>query len=319
MTPLYVLLAGTAAPLLLHWVAGRSPAQHWPNALRWGLAAMFVVTGTSHFVGLRDDLIAIVPPALPAPALLVTLTGVLELAGAAGLLWRLSASSSAAALTALLVALFPANIYAALSDIELGGEPATALPLRAVLQALYVAVAMTVWFTHRHGSATLRFIRSPRRPHAVVALPDVIGPTGGQASPGIVLISRLELQHLRDVPGFLRASLQLRRDFPKAGGAIWLRLAASPTSRTFWTWSAWTDEGALTDYTRSRAHRDVMAAYRARLHDTRFETLRPGDTALPGDWGDVRPMVASRTDDERAQAAATNEDHTSQVVHGSSV
>ena len=49
---------------------------------------MFVMTGVAHFVNpLRRDMIAIVPPRLPAPALLVTITGVLELLGAVGLLY----------------------------------------------------------------------------------------------------------------------------------------------------------------------------------------------------------------------------------------
>ena len=48
---------------------------------------MFVLTGIAHFAPpMRRDLIAIVPPRLPAPGLLVTVTGVLELLGAVGLL-----------------------------------------------------------------------------------------------------------------------------------------------------------------------------------------------------------------------------------------
>jgi uncharacterized membrane protein len=47
---------------------------------------MFTLTGMAHFVGMRAELIDMVPPALPNPGLLVTVTGALELAGAAGLL-----------------------------------------------------------------------------------------------------------------------------------------------------------------------------------------------------------------------------------------
>jgi uncharacterized membrane protein len=146
---LYVLLASTAAFLVLGALIGRSPARYWPTALRLGLAAMFVLTGVSHFVGLRDDLIAMVPPALPAPALLVTVTGVLELAGAAALLSPRTAAWSAAGLGALLVAMFPANVYAAVSGVQIAGEPATALPLRTGMQVLYVAAVAAVWVTHR--------------------------------------------------------------------------------------------------------------------------------------------------------------------------
>src|SRR5690606_41663385 len=85
MAPLLFLIAGTLGTL----AAGRLGVRRlrpWPVPLRAGLALMFTVTGIAHFVGKRQDLIEMVPPALPAPALLVTVTGVLELAGAAALL-----------------------------------------------------------------------------------------------------------------------------------------------------------------------------------------------------------------------------------------
>ena len=85
---------------------------------------MFVLTGMSHFVVMREDLISMVPLALPEPGLLVTPTGVLELAGAVGLLWRRIAPLAAAAwLTALLVVMFPANVYAAMAGLTLSVLP----------------------------------------------------------------------------------------------------------------------------------------------------------------------------------------------------
>src|SRR5260370_1389874 len=62
---------------------------------------------------LRGSLIAIVPPRLPAPGLLVSFTGVLELFGAAGLLVPATRMAAAVCLLLLLLAMFPANIYAA--------------------------------------------------------------------------------------------------------------------------------------------------------------------------------------------------------------
>ncbi|MGY1722868.1 DoxX family protein [Blastococcus sp. SYSU DS0533] len=167
MASLYVLLGATAGLLVLDAMTGRSLAVSWPTALRRGLAAMFVLTGASHFVGLREDLIEMVPPALPAPDLLVTLTGVLELVGAAGLLWRPFAAWSAAGLAALLVAMFPANVYAAVSDVQIAGEPATALPLRTGMQVLYVVAAGAVWATHRRRDAAVRAGRSWHPPEEV--------------------------------------------------------------------------------------------------------------------------------------------------------
>jgi uncharacterized membrane protein len=75
---------------------------------------MFVMTGIAHFVpAMRRDMIAIVPPRLPAPGLLVTITGVLELLGAAGLLYPPTRVAAAVCLFVLMLVMFPANVYAA--------------------------------------------------------------------------------------------------------------------------------------------------------------------------------------------------------------
>jgi uncharacterized membrane protein YphA (DoxX/SURF4 family) len=87
------LFAGTVLARLL----GLDALDGWLPALRVGLALMFLLTGLAHFgLGRRADLVAVVPPRLPRPELLVTLTGVPELAGATGLLlpatYRLAAA-----------------------------------------------------------------------------------------------------------------------------------------------------------------------------------------------------------------------------------
>ncbi|WP_448613243.1 DoxX family protein [Modestobacter sp. URMC 112] len=151
MAPLYVLIGATGAVLLGAAATTRSLTGHWTTALRGGLAAMFTLTGITHFVLLRDDLVAMVPPALPAPGLLVTVTGVLELAGAAGLLWRPTARWSAAGLAGLLVAVFPANVHAALSGAGIDGEPPTPLGARTVLQLVFLAATVAVWAALSRG------------------------------------------------------------------------------------------------------------------------------------------------------------------------
>lgn len=104
---------------------------------------MFLLTGAAHFNRMRADLVRMVSPALPRPELLVTLTGIAELAGAVGLLVPAWASAAALALALLLVALFPANVHAARASVTLGGRDATALWLRAPMQLIWVA--MLVW------------------------------------------------------------------------------------------------------------------------------------------------------------------------------
>ena len=57
---LFVLIVVTVT-LRAVGAAGMHRLRGWPTALRGGLAAMFVVTGGSHFVGMREDLISMVP------------------------------------------------------------------------------------------------------------------------------------------------------------------------------------------------------------------------------------------------------------------
>lgn len=77
-----------------------------------GLAAFFAFTGVMHFV--RPALFeAIVPPGLPAPRMLVALSGAAELLGGIGLLVGPARVWAAWGLLALLVAVFPANVFMA--------------------------------------------------------------------------------------------------------------------------------------------------------------------------------------------------------------
>ena len=54
------------------------------NALRWVLSIFMVSIGIAHFV-FTGDFVPMVPPWLPAPVLLVYVSGVAEIAGGVGL------------------------------------------------------------------------------------------------------------------------------------------------------------------------------------------------------------------------------------------
>jgi len=157
MTPLIVLVVVTVV-LRAVGAAGVRELRRWATALRGGLAAMFLVTGGSHFVGMREDLISMVPPALPAPGLLVTVTGVLELAGAVGLLRRRTVPWAAGGLAVLLVAMFPANVHAALEGLTLGGAPAMPLLPRTLLQAVFLAATLAVLASHLPARRSLHHV-----------------------------------------------------------------------------------------------------------------------------------------------------------------
>ena len=113
MAVIVTLVLGTLAARLIGWL-GVDYVDSWPQAVAVGLAAMFVMTGAAHFVpAMRRDMVAIVPPRLPAAGLLVTITGALELLGAAGLLYPPTRVAAAVCLFVLMLVMFPANVYAA--------------------------------------------------------------------------------------------------------------------------------------------------------------------------------------------------------------
>jgi uncharacterized membrane protein len=113
MAVIVSLVLGTLAARFIGWL-GVDYVDSWPHAVAVGLAVMFVMTGVAHFVpAMRRDMIAIAPPRLPAPGLLVTTTGVLELLGAAGLFYPPTRVAAAVCLFVLMLVMLPANVYAA--------------------------------------------------------------------------------------------------------------------------------------------------------------------------------------------------------------
>ena len=143
MDVLVTLVLGTLGARLVGWL-GVDYADSWPAAIALGLAAMFVVTGVAHFVNpLRRDMIAIVPPRLPAAGLLVTITGVLELLGAAGLLYPPTRVAAAVSLFVLMLVMFPANVYAS----RMPNPPksmTTRLDVRTIEQVVFLGAAVVV-------------------------------------------------------------------------------------------------------------------------------------------------------------------------------
>jgi len=142
MEPLITLVV-VLLVILVAGAAGIKRLRPWPVALRGGLAAMFMLTGSVHFVYLRTELIGMVPPILPYPDLIVTITGVLELAGAVGLLWRPTVLWASGGLSLLLVAMFPANLYIAVNGHAT--SPEDALIPRTLMQILFLSVSLSIW------------------------------------------------------------------------------------------------------------------------------------------------------------------------------
>ncbi|MGN6504466.1 MAG: DoxX family protein [Tepidisphaeraceae bacterium] len=112
---------------------------------RIALAVLFVIAGALHFV-LAEKYRQIVPPQFPAPGALVAISGIAEIVGGAGVLVPSLRRAAGWGLIALLLCVFPANVYMAIHP-ERFHLPAWMLWGRLPVQGLLI---VWVW------SATLR-------------------------------------------------------------------------------------------------------------------------------------------------------------------
>jgi uncharacterized membrane protein len=136
VAPLVFLVLGSLGARV-SGLMGVDALDAWPAALRVGLALMFTATGLAHFIGMRGELIAMVPAQLPQPGLLVTVTGALELVGVVGLLIPATATAAALCLAALMIAMFPANLHLARTGTDIDFSDHT-IP-RTILQIVFLA------------------------------------------------------------------------------------------------------------------------------------------------------------------------------------
>ncbi len=118
--------------------------------LLYVMAPGYVVAGILHFV-VPELYVQLIPPIFPAPLALVYLSGLAEIAVGIGLLISRTRQHAAWATIALLVAIFPANVYMATHGVVIeglpgGGDPSEAvrwgrLPLQGVL------ILWAYWYT----------------------------------------------------------------------------------------------------------------------------------------------------------------------------
>ena len=129
------------------------------NSRSWYAALVFVflwfsLGGVAHFVFTQAEM-RIVPPWVPWPRAAVLVSGVLELLGAAGLLWHRTRRWAAWGLFALTLAVTPAHFYMLQHPELFPSVPFWALvarlPLQVGLLALIAWIALRADF--RAGSA----------------------------------------------------------------------------------------------------------------------------------------------------------------------
>ena len=90
--------------------------------MRLVMSAFYLVAGLLHLV-VPDGFVLIVPKFVPWPEITIFLTGILEIAGATGLLFKRFRYAAGIGLAAYAICVFPANINHALSGIQVGGLP----------------------------------------------------------------------------------------------------------------------------------------------------------------------------------------------------
>jgi uncharacterized membrane protein len=118
----------------------------------WALVVMFVFMGVNHFRrGSARTMAAMIPPFLRSdrgltPLRLVYLTGVCEVAGGIGLALPETRLAASVALIVFLVAVFPANAYAARNKDRFG---ALAIPFWPRLGGQLALMALLAWVATR--------------------------------------------------------------------------------------------------------------------------------------------------------------------------
>ena len=111
------------------------------------VASMFYVgAGLMHFLR-PAPYVKIMPPFLQWPLELVYVSGAAEVAGGLGLLAPTLRRAAAWGLVALLVAVFPANIYMALAQVQVTANPAPGWLLWARLPLQALLIWWVLWCT----------------------------------------------------------------------------------------------------------------------------------------------------------------------------
>jgi uncharacterized membrane protein len=116
------------------------------GAARWGMAIAMAFAGASHLF-LATPFIQHLPTWVPLRAEIVLISGLVEIALALALLLPSPTRRRAGVALALyLVAVFPCNVYVAVFDVEVDGQPGGVYPwVRLPLQLLFTAWAL--WST----------------------------------------------------------------------------------------------------------------------------------------------------------------------------
>jgi hypothetical protein len=108
----------------------------------------------------------------------------------------------------------------------------------------------------------------------------------------VAMASRLPLKSYRFVPGFLRDTLQIRRQLAGTPGLVGYTLNAGLARKTFWTFSVWEDQASLDRFAAGDPHRAIIGRLRPRMLATRFEFFPVTGSDLPLTWEQITARVS---------------------------
>ena len=131
------------------------PGTRWQRFALWFAVAWFLFGGIAHFA-FTDLEASIVPPQIPDAVDVVLATGVLELAGALGLLLPWTRRVAGWCLFALTLAVTPANVYMLHAHEQFPSIPVWLLWLRLPLQV--VLLWLIVWGSRWRKAVRRRYL-----------------------------------------------------------------------------------------------------------------------------------------------------------------
>jgi uncharacterized membrane protein len=132
----------------------------WSRRIALVLASIFYIgAGVLHFTKTAFYL-KIMPPYVPWHLAMVQISGVCEILGGLGLLIPIVRRAAAWGLVALLIAVFPANIYMVTDPVAAGAASLSPLVLWGRLPLQLVFIAWVLWAT----PATTHVIDRRNRP-----------------------------------------------------------------------------------------------------------------------------------------------------------
>ena len=130
-------------------MAMRARLARFKRPLLYVMGPLYVVAGVLHFVA-PELYVQIIPPFLPAPLALVYLSGVAEIVVGVGVLVPRTRRYAAWATIAMLIAIFPANVYMATSMVVvdgIGGSNPSPLIRWGRLPLQGVLILWAYWYT----------------------------------------------------------------------------------------------------------------------------------------------------------------------------